>query len=101
MLEDLERILTPTLVLYEVYKTLKRDKSEEHADVAVSQLAKTRTVPLDDSIALLAADLSLRCKLSMADAIIYATAQAHGAKLVTLDPDFRGLPGVELLRDKS
>ena len=30
----------------------------------------------------------------MADAIIYATAQAHQAQLVTGDAAFRGLPGV-------
>jgi predicted nucleic acid-binding protein len=33
----------------------------------------------------------------MADAMVYATAQAYGAVLVTGDRHFAGLPGVECL----
>ena len=33
-------------------------------------------------------------KLAMADAIIWQTAQAHGAALYTQDIDLQGLPGV-------
>jgi hypothetical protein len=33
----------------------------------------------------------------MADAIIYATARAHQAELVTSDAQFIGLPGVTVL----
>jgi predicted nucleic acid-binding protein len=33
----------------------------------------------------------------MADALIYATAQAHQAELITSDAHFSGLPGVTLI----
>jgi predicted nucleic acid-binding protein len=33
----------------------------------------------------------------MADAIVYATAQREGARLVTGDADFEGLSGVRVL----
>lgn len=51
-------------------------------------------VPLTESIALLAADLSLREGLAMADAIVYATAKDQGAEVVTGDADLKDLPGV-------
>jgi predicted nucleic acid-binding protein len=38
--------------------------------------------------------LALRHGLAMADAIVYATAQDHGAQLVTGDADLKDLPGV-------
>ncbi len=91
------QILTPTLVLYEVYKKLKRERGEEAALSAVAQLNQTRIVPLDDSLALGAADISLAFALPMADSIIAATAKVHEAKILTLDNDFRKIPWAEVL----
>ena len=87
-------VVTPTIVLYEVYKLVKRERTEEEALLAVAQIQKTRLVPLSESLALAAADVSLEFRLAMADAIVYATARAEGAELVTGDKDLRGLPGV-------
>ncbi len=87
-------IVTPTIVLYEVYKLVKRERTEEEALLAVAQIQKTRLVPLSESLALVAADVSLEFRLAMAGAIVYATALAEGAELVTGDRDLRGLPGV-------
>src|SRR5439155_25751618 len=93
-LEDGRKLVTPTVVLYEVYKAIKRSRREEDALVAVAQLQKTLVQPLTDSLALAAADVILRHGLAMADAIVYSTAQAHAAELVTSDKDFATLPGV-------
>jgi predicted nucleic acid-binding protein len=87
-------LITPTIVVYEVYKLVKRERTEEEALLAAAQMQKTRIVPLSESLALSAADLSLEFRLAMADAIVYATARAEGAELVTGDADLRGLPGV-------
>ena len=87
-------VLTPTIVLYEVYKVIKRQRSEEEALTAAAQMGKTQLVPLNDTIALTAADASLTYQLAMADAIVYATALTHKAKLVTSDADLASLPGV-------
>ena len=54
-------------------------------------------VPLSDSLALAAADVSLEFRLAMADSIVYATALAEDAELVTSDSDLRNLPGVTFL----
>lgn len=97
-LKELEQIVTPTIVLYEVYKVIKRQRSEEEALAAAAQMGKTHLVPLTDSIALTAADVSLSHQLAMADAIVYATALTENAKLITSDADLAALPGVSYLK---
>jgi len=94
-------VLTPTIVMYEVYKHAKRLLSEEAAVDAVAAMQKTRVVPLSDELALVAADLSLAHKLPMADAIVLATAQAHDADVVTSDADFAKIAGVTYLPKKK
>jgi predicted nucleic acid-binding protein len=93
-LEDPTQLITPTIVLYEVYKKVKRERGEEPALSSVGQLNATQIIPLTDSIALLAADISLQHNLAMADAIIYATAVDQKARLVTSDADLKGLRDV-------
>jgi len=90
-------ILTPVIVLYEVYKRLKRDLSEDDAVVAVSAMQRTRVVPITSELALTAADLSLEHGLAMADALILATARLHHAELMTSDRDFASISGVAYL----
>jgi predicted nucleic acid-binding protein len=75
-----------------VYKVIKRDTTEEQALEAITALRRATIVPLDDSIALEAADVSLDHGLAMADSIIYATAARHDARVVTMDTDFEDLP---------
>jgi predicted nucleic acid-binding protein len=84
--------------IYEVYKVIRRDISEERAMEAVAALQRATIVPVDSTLALEAADISLQRGLAMADSLVYATAQRHGAKLVTGDTDFDGLPDVTIVR---
>ena len=78
--------------VYEVYKVIRRDVSEERAIQAVSALRRATIAPVDEPLALEAADLSLAHGLAMADSLVYATARRYGATLVTGDADFDGLP---------
>ena len=88
------QLITPTVVLYGVYKKIKRERGEETALLFAGRLSATQVVHLTESIAFLAADLSLRHGLAMADAIVYATAQDQEAEVVTGDADLKDLPGV-------
>ena len=97
-LQNLSDVLTPTIVVYEVYKRLKRDASEAAADAVIAKMGKTHVISLDDQLALLAAESSLTHGLPMAGAVVYATAQRYGATLVTSDADFKDLPGVVVLK---
>ena len=90
-------LIVPTVVIYEVCKVLRRDISEDAAHRAAALLQGGLVVPLDQLLAMEAAEVSLRQGLAMADAIVYATAQSFGARLVTSDEHFAGLPGVEYL----
>ena len=96
-LKDLGKIITPVIVLYEVYKKIKRERGEEMAKLCVAQIEKTGVVPVDQGIALRAADLSLEFSLPMADSFVLATARAFRAELVTSDTDFQKVPGVRIL----
>ena len=93
-LETLNEVVTPSVVVYEVYQWIQRERSEQEALIVVAQLEKTRIVPLTTTVALTAADLSLEHGLAMADSIVYATALLNNAELVTSDKDFVTLPGV-------
>jgi toxin FitB len=84
--------------IYEVYKVIRRDLSEERALEAVAALRRATIAPVDESLALEAADLSLAHGLAMADSLVYATARRHGATLVTADADFQGLPDAVIVR---
>ncbi|MGA3293249.1 MAG: type II toxin-antitoxin system VapC family toxin [Candidatus Acidiferrales bacterium] len=93
-LEGEASVLVPSLVLYEVYRHLAKHRGRTIADRFVSQALHRRVVPLDETIALAAANVSLDHRLTGTDAILYATARVCQAQLVTANTHFRGLPGV-------
>ena len=95
-LENLGEVVTPTIVIFEVYRVIRRQRSEEMATAAVAQMQKTNVVALDQFLALTAADVSIDLGLAMADAIVYGTARAKGVDVVTADSDFEGLPGARV-----
>ena len=90
-------IVTSVVVLYEVYKKIKKMKGEEEALLAVASLSQTNIVPIDQSISLEAADYSLEHDLHFSDALVYATARHWKAKLYTSDQDLQALKGVNLV----
>lgn len=96
--EHEERLIVPTVVLYEVYKKLLAAHGPSAADRFLSAALRARVVPFDERLALLAARVSLERRLAMADAIIFATAVAAKAQLVTMDTHFRSLPGVTVIK---
>ena len=95
LLLDPTQLIVPTLVHYELRRWALREYSAEHANSIQAGLQATTTAPLEEVIALLAADLALSHKLTTADAIIYATALRYNATLVTCDAHFKGLSNVD------
>lgn len=94
-------VVAPTIAIYEVYKWIKRERSEDEALAAVATMKKTVVADLTEEIALIAADLSLLHGLAMADAMMLAFAQANRSELITTDSDFAGLPGVTIFPKKQ
>lgn len=89
--------LVPTMVQLELSKWLTREVGEDKSDQVMAFTRKCRVVPLDTEIAFAAADACRRQKLATADAVIFATAQVHGAQVLTCDAHFKGLPGTNLI----
>ena len=92
--EQMDNVIVPTSIQFELYKWVWRAKNKQMALEAVALTKQGKVLPLSTSIALLAADLGAEYKLSFADAIIYASAQINKAMLITSDDHFEGLPAV-------
>ena len=96
-LGDQENLLVPAIILYEVYKILKREVGEEKALLAAGYMKNSPIVPLDETLALAAADRALQDDLAMADAIVVAVAQSHNCSIISSDSDLKDQPNVKFI----
>src|SRR5450755_325404 len=93
-IESTRSLLVPSLSLFEVFKRVSQQRSEDDALRAVAVMKQGRVIDLDRAIALEAARLSIQHSIAMADSVMLATAQRLHAILWTQDSDFDGLTGV-------
>lgn len=100
LLKRPHEVVTSAISLYEVYKWLKRERTEQDALHAVAAMKRTLVVEVSEEIALTAGDLSLEFGLAMADSLILATARRAGARLYTTDTDFNDVPDVTVYSKK-
>ena len=100
-LKDVSQLIVPTLVQYELYKWICREKNQDVALEIIGVTEKATIVPLDTHLALFAADVAKQYQLAMTDAIIYATAQKYDIELITSDEHFLKLPQVKFFSKKS
>jgi predicted nucleic acid-binding protein len=96
-LADQDNLLVPAIIVYEVYKVLKREVGEEKALLAVGYMKISTVIPLDETLALAAADIALQESLAMADAIIVAAARAHKCTIISSDSDLKDQPNVDYI----
>jgi len=94
-IEDVEKLLVPSITLTEVFKCIVRQRDENAALVGIAHMEQGRVVPLDSSLAIDAAVFGLKYKLPLADSIIYATGNKFSAVVWTQDADFKALPNVK------
>lgn len=100
-IQNVEEVLVPTISLFEVFKRVLIEKNRDDALEAVAQMKDGRVVDLDDSLALVAAELSYELKLPLADSVILATARVNNATLWTQDAHFKGVEGVRYIEKKD
>jgi predicted nucleic acid-binding protein len=81
VIENTADVLVPTITLFEVFKRIL--------------MKECLVIDLDDSLALVAAELSHELKLPMADSIILATARMNAATLWTQDAHFKEIEDVK------
>ena len=96
-LADQDNLLVPAIILYEVYKILKREVGEEKALLAVGYMKNSPIIPLDETLALAAADIALQESLAMADAIIVATSLFHNCTVISSDSDLKDQINVKFI----
>lgn len=98
---DAENTVTPTVVVFEVYKRIKSVKGEQKALEAYAQMSCTKIVELTGPLSLEAADISLTTGLGMADSIIVATAKAYNAEIITSDEHLKDIEGVRFIASRA
>ena len=95
ILLDQDQLLIPQLVIYEVCRRVLQFGAPGTADKVFRSMSALRVVTLDADGAYMAAQSAIRYKLHMADALIWQTAQAHGAIFYTQDAALAHLPDVK------
>jgi len=98
--EATRELLVPTLSLYEVFKRVLQQRGEGEALQAVALMQQGQIAELTAPLALAAAKAGIEHRLPMAESIMLATAQAHGAILWTPDADFERIAGVKFVAKK-
>ena len=94
-IENIERLLVPSITITEVFKNILRQRGENMAMEAIAHMEQGRVIPLDSSLAIDAAKYGVDYKLPLADSIIFATGKKFDALIWTQDIDFKFLEGVK------
>ena len=92
---DTTRLIVPSICIYEVGKHLIRHSGRASALAVMEFMQKGKVVALSNAQLLDAAQTSHDHKLAMADAIIWQTAKAHNARLLTQDAGLKNMPDVQ------
>jgi predicted nucleic acid-binding protein len=93
-IEDIKELLVPSISIYEVFKRVVQQKSENEALQVIALMQQGQVVNLDPSIAISAARVSIQHQMPMADAIMLATARNNKSILWTQDSHFEGIQNV-------
>ncbi len=93
--EDVSRLMVPSISIYEVFKRVLQQRGEPEALQAVALMSQGKVIDLDMALALRASRISVETGLPMADSIMLATARAYDATLWTQDADFKAMPDVQ------
>jgi len=97
-LTDTDSLVVPTVTIYEVFKVVLRESSENEALQAAVAMRKGRVVDLTDAMAIAASKISLEHKVPMADSIILATAKEFEATIWTQDSHFKDIDDVKYFK---
>jgi toxin FitB len=94
-IENTGELIIPSICLYEVFKKIISQRSENEALQAVALMQQGHIIDLDPAIALSAARISINQKLPMADSVILATTRMNRAILWTQDSHFEKMENVK------
>jgi predicted nucleic acid-binding protein len=93
-IEQRDRLLVPTIALFEVHKFLSRSLQVDLVERCLDIMRLGRVLDLTDARAIAASKVSRQHRLALADAAMYSMAQEHGATFWTQDVAYEGLSSV-------
>jgi predicted nucleic acid-binding protein len=99
-LKDTTSLVVPAVTIYEVFKVVLRESSENKALQVAVAMQKGKVIDLTAKLAIDASKVSLQHGLPMTDSIILATAQVFNATIWTQDSDFKNISGVKYFPKK-
>ena len=100
-LENIDELVVPTISIYEVFKSILRQRDESAGLQVVALMKQGQVIDLTTDISMMAAKLSLEHNIPMADSIILSTAHYYQATVWTQDADFKGIKGVKYIPKKK
>ncbi len=100
-LKKVDELIVPTISIYEVFKSVLRQRDESAGLQAVALMKQGEVIDLTIDISMKAAKFSLDHKIPMADSIILATGRLYQATIWTQDIDFKGLKDVKFIHTKK
>ncbi len=100
-IENIEKLIVPSITITEVFKFVLRQRGEDMALEVIAHMEQGEIVSLDSSLAIDAAKYGIDYKLPLADSIIFATGQKFKAVIWTQDVDFKSLEGVKYYPKKT
>ena len=100
-IQDVDRLIVPTLSVFEVFKRIVQQRGEGDALQAVAVMQQGMIVDLTLSLALDSVRVSLDKNLPLADSVMLASARTHNARFWTQDADFQNMEGVEYISRKK
>lgn len=100
-IENTAELIVPTISIYEVFKRIVQQRSENEALQVVAVMQQGKVSEMDSTIALSAARISIDNQLPMADSVMLATARMNSATFWTQDAHFQGIRDVKYKRASS
>jgi predicted nucleic acid-binding protein len=101
-IEGEEESVVSAINLAEVYLWIARSYDESTAGEKIATVEKRcHIVPVEKDVAIEAAKIKRREKLGLADSLVLATARQVGGRVVTGDPDMKGLSDVVFLSGRA
>ncbi len=97
-IENVKQLIVPSIVLYEVFKCILRERDESSALQAIAHIQQGKIIPLSSSLAIESAQLGHGFKLPLADSVIYTVTLKFDAVLWTQAPHFAKLEKVKYFK---
>ena len=101
VIEQRDRLLVPTIALFEVHKVLSRSLAVDLVDRCLDVMRLGRVLDFTDARAIAASKVSRQHRLALADAAMYSMALEHRATFWTQDIDYDGLSSVRYFAKPS